>query len=192
MRRLLLIRHAESAVVEGVPPDRWGLTEDGRRRCAALAERLRAHDLRAHDLRDLVASREPKAAQTAQLVAERLGVPWSTAEGLHEHERDATPWLGRERWEARIAELFRRPDAPVFGRETARAALERFAAAVEPIVAARPAGDLAIVTHGTVLTLFVARHNPIDPFEFWKALAMPDVVELELPGYRLIEPRPSV
>ncbi|HEV8636387.1 MAG TPA: histidine phosphatase family protein, partial [Chloroflexota bacterium] len=153
MRRLLLIRHAESAVVEGIPPDRWGLTGEGRRRCADLAERLRAREIGA-----LVASREPKAAQTARLVAERLGVPWSTAEGLHEHERDATPWLGREEWEARIAELFRRPDAPVFGRETARAALERFAAAVEPIAAARPAGDLAIVTHGTVLTLFVARH----------------------------------
>ncbi|HEY3081083.1 MAG TPA: histidine phosphatase family protein, partial [Chloroflexota bacterium] len=184
--RLLLIRHSESAPVEGVSPEGWGLTEEGRRRCAALAERLRGRDLP-----DLVASHEPKAAQTARLVAERLGLPWQTAEGLHEHERDAMPWLGREHWEARIAELFRRPDRLVFGRETARAALERFAAALEPIAAARPGADVAIVTHGTVLTLFVARHNPVDPLAFWKALAMPDLVELELPSYRLIAGQPS-
>lgn len=181
MRRLLLIRHSESAAVEGVPPDRWGLTEEGRRRCAALAERLRGHDLDA-----IVASHEPKAVETARLVAERLGLGWRTEAGLHEHERDAMPWLGRELWEARIAELFRRPGARVFGRESARAALERFAGAVERVVAARLAGDVAIVTHGTVRTLLVARHNPVDPFLFWRALAMPDLVELELPRYRLI------
>jgi broad specificity phosphatase PhoE len=181
MPRLLLIRHSESAPVEGVPPDRWGLTEEGRRRCRDLAERLRDRDPP-----DLVASREPKAAETAWLVAARLGRPWRTAEGLHEHERDAMPWLGRERWEAQIAELFRRPDAVIFGRESADTALARFAAAVGPVVSARPGRDVAIVTHGTVLTLFVARHNPIDRLAFWKALAMPDLVELDLPSYRLV------
>src|ERR671935_65550 len=58
MRSLLLIRHAESAPVEGVPPDRWGLTERGRRSCAELAERLRSHELE-----QLVASHEPTAVQ---------------------------------------------------------------------------------------------------------------------------------
>src|ERR671935_2733447 len=100
MRSLLLIRHAESAPVEGVPPDRWGLTERGRRSCAELAERLRSHELE-----QLVASHEPKAVETARLVAERLGLAWRVAAGLHEHERDATPWLGGEAWPAPVAEL---------------------------------------------------------------------------------------
>jgi broad specificity phosphatase PhoE len=36
------------------------------------------------------------------------------------------------------------------------------------------ASNLVVVSHGTVISLFVAAHNGINAFAFWMGLAMPD------------------
>ncbi len=46
-------------------------------------------------------------------------------------------------------------------------------------------GNAVIVKHGTVITLFTARANGIEPFIFWKQLGLPSCVVLELPDFRL-------
>jgi hypothetical protein len=46
---------------------------------------------------------------------------------------------------------------------------------------------LAIVAHGTVISLFVAAHNQINSFELWQQLAMPSFVVLGLPSFALVE-----
>jgi hypothetical protein len=38
---------------------------------------------------------------------------------------------------------------------------------------------VAIVTHGTVLSIFTARHNPIDPFALWQQLSLPAFLVLD-------------
>ncbi|NOK58376.1 MAG: hypothetical protein GFH27_549279n182 [Chloroflexi bacterium AL-W] len=43
-----------------------------------------------------------------------------------------------------------------------------------------------VVTHGTVITLFVCAHNPGTPFEFWQKLGLPSYVMLDYPLYRII------
>jgi broad specificity phosphatase PhoE len=68
----------------------------------------------------------------------------------------------------------------------AHQAFQRFNAAGEKFVADAPHGNLALVTHGTVLTLFVAFHNPqIDALAFWRSLQLPDLIVLTLPDFRL-------
>src|SRR5436190_12024140 len=88
MRKMILIKHAAPEVVPDVPSERWRLSEAGRQRCAPLAEAIRPH---APGL--IVSSLEPKAAETGELVAARLGVAFETAEGLHEHDRSNVPHL---------------------------------------------------------------------------------------------------
>lgn len=44
----------------------------------------------------------------------------------------------------------------------------------------------AIVTHGVVITLFVARHNAIAPFDFWASLGVAALVELDWASFRLV------
>lgn len=178
--RLLLIRHSAPEIVPGAPARDWRLSAEGRRRCDALARRVAAYAPRV-----LVTSVEPKARETAELVGARLGMPVETAAGLHEHERDNVGYLGREAFEAAVAEFFARPDALVLGRETAAQALARFSRAVDAVLAAHPTGTLAVVTHGTVLTLFVAARAGIEPLPFWRGLVLPDLVALELPTYRI-------
>src|SRR5689334_5800556 len=87
-RKLILIKHASPLVIPGTPPEKWKLSDKGRESCAPLAEALRPHALAA-----IVASEEPKARETAELVAAQLDVPVETAPGLHEHDRSNVPHM---------------------------------------------------------------------------------------------------
>ena len=72
------------------------------------------------------------------------------------------------------------------GRETALQAFLRFKQAVEQILADNGDRELAIVSHGTVITLFVAYFNRIDPFHFWQNLALTSLTVLQLPDFRVV------
>jgi broad specificity phosphatase PhoE len=74
----------------------------------------------------------------------------------------------------------------VFGDETADAAYARFAAALARQTA-KGARDVMIVTHGTILTLYLARVAGVDPFPFWKALATPAAIVLESGQIRILD-----
>jgi broad specificity phosphatase PhoE len=183
MRKLILIRHSLPAMVSGVPASEWHLSAEGRRRCAPLARRLAAYGPAA-----VVSSQEPKAVETGQIVAGTLGLSLETAPGLHEHERGPVRDLGnREEFEAQVARFFEHPDRLVLGCETADEAHARFARAVTSVVERRPSANLAIISHGTVMSLFVARATGLDPLPFWKGLGLPSFVVLSLPELALLE-----
>ena len=127
----------------------------------------------------LYSSLEPKALETAALVAVRLGLDVRPRTDLHENDRTGLAFGPIEVLHSRIERFFAAPAEPVMGNETAKAALARFEAAVRGLVAEAPDQTIAVVAHGTVLTLLVARHNPVVPFDFWKALALPSFVVLD-------------
>jgi broad specificity phosphatase PhoE len=182
VRTLLLVRHAATVIDPAQAAARWSLSETGRVACSALADRLAIHRPGT-----LVSSMEPKACDTARAVAASLGLPWSTADGLHEHDRTGVPVMAPDVWRDRLRELFARPDEQVLGRETAHQAARRFGDAIERLLAMYSAGNVAVVSHGTVISLFVAVHNDLDPYQLWQRLSMPSIVALELPGFRLRE-----
>ncbi len=182
MRKLFLIRHAQPEVTPGVPPRLWPLTVQGHEGAQQLAQHLAGSDQPVR----LYASPELKAQETAQRIGHHLNLPIETVAGLREHDREHTPFLGKEAWENTLIAFFSRPTELIFGEESAHQALQRFNAVVEKIVADAPKGNLALVTHGTVLTLFVASHNPqIDALAFWRSLQLPDLIVLTLPDFRL-------
>jgi broad specificity phosphatase PhoE len=182
MRQLILVKHAAPEIEPSVPAREWRLSEAGRQRCTVLAARL----ARWRPTR-LVASREPKAAETAALVADRLQVPWEMADDLHEHERSAAGFLGPTAWQATMAALFAQPDQLVFGAETANQAGARFANAVAAVLQQHPTGNLAIVAHGTVIALYVAQHTELPPHDLWQRLGLPSLVVLAQPAGTLVE-----
>jgi len=182
MRRLLLVRHSLPEIDPGVAAREWRLSDEGRRRCALLAEAVSVHHPAV-----VVTSQEPKAMETGQIVAGRLGLRWEAAAGLQEHERPWAPWEGRQAFQARVARFFERPESLVFGEETADQARRRFAAALAEVLRRHGRGKGAVVSHGTVMTRLVAGHNEVDPFAFWRRLGLPAVVVLSVPGYRCLE-----
>jgi len=160
MRKLALVRHSLPEIVASEPAAQWRIGEAGRSLCGPLADRLKAYEPHL-----IVSSTEPKAVETAEIVAGRLGVESETASGLHEHDRSgSTGLLGKERFEETIAELFERPDELVMGQETAAQARDRFAGTVQCVVEMRPDKSVVIVAHGTVISLFVANYTDQDPF----------------------------
>jgi broad specificity phosphatase PhoE len=165
---LLLVRHSAPTIDPSVPSEEWRLSEEGRRRCGPLAERLAACGPRA-----LLASTEPKARETAELVAPALGLGVQLSDGLREAARRTVGWLAPEDLDRGIRELFERPGEIVFGEESAAAALARFEAAVDGV----PEPGV-VVTHGTVLSLYAAARTGRDPYELWRSLELPDVVEV--------------
>jgi broad specificity phosphatase PhoE len=135
----------------------------------------------------VVASLEPKATETGSIIAERLRLPFATVKGLHEHDRRSTGFLPRDDFAARIRDLFAHPDEVVFGNESASAALTRFAAAVDHVVVEDAGGDVVVVSHGTVISLFVAKRADVDGQNLWATLGLPSYVSLELPNHRIVE-----
>ena len=187
MRKLILIRHSLPEISGDQTASLWQLSEEGRRRCVRLAELLAAHHPNA-----IVTSTEPKAIETGRIAGERLGIPVEAAPNLHEHERPGTDLDTVEQFQANVARLLEQPCEWVFGAETGDQARERFAAAVDDALKQHPAGNVAIVSHGTVMTLFLARTAGVDPVPFWKGLGLPAFVVLSYPDLVILEVVASV
>jgi 2,3-bisphosphoglycerate-dependent phosphoglycerate mutase len=183
-RRLLLLKHAAPIVTPGEPPARWPLSPAGQASLRPLAAALAAYRPTA-----IVASDERKARETATGLAAHLGLPAPALDhDLREHERGPDDFFPREDdFTAAVRAFFAAPDTLTFGRETATATHARFAAAVARHRNTAPPGDLVIVAHGTVISLFVAAHAGFDPFPLWQRLGLPSFVALALPEGRVVE-----
>jgi broad specificity phosphatase PhoE len=154
MLKLILIKHASPQVIPGTPPETWKLSEPGRESCLRLAEALRAHSPGV-----VVSSIEPKAIETAEIVAQALQIPSHTAPELHEHDRSNVPHMRSSEFISSMELFFRRPSELVLGNETASAALSRFEKAVQGVLDQYASHDsIAIVSHGTVIALLLAKH----------------------------------
>jgi broad specificity phosphatase PhoE len=182
-RKLILVRHSLPEIVLGTPASQWCLSDEGRARCTRLAERLREYDPAA-----VITSQEPKAVETGQIVADVLGIPFDIAEGLHEHERGPVESLGsREAFQALVSGVLERRGELVFGQETGDQARTRFTRALDQLITLNPTGNLAVVSHGTVMTLFIAHATGLDPVPFWRRLGLPAFAVLSLPDWSLLD-----
>jgi broad specificity phosphatase PhoE len=170
---LLLIRHAAPRILQDAPAREWPLSEEGRLACEEFAGRLAGYQVTA-----LLSSAEAKARETAAILAAKLNLALGEDADLNEQWRENVLYLSRPVFEASIRRLFAEPDMLVFGQERATQTYTRFAGAVRRALAAHPDGDVALVTHGTVMTLYAERHAGVEPFAFWQALRMPDLVAL--------------
>lgn len=183
MGQLLLIKHAPPEITPGEISHRWVLSAEGQARCGWLAEICRSRGV-AH----IFASPEPKTLETAALIAMALGLPFRPLDGLQENDRTGLGFVSASALEARIAAFFGTPDAMVVGRETANAVLARFQAAVDIAAQGATEGAVAVVTHGTAMSGFIAAHNSVDALELWRDLTLPGVAVLDASTYRLLEP----
>jgi broad specificity phosphatase PhoE len=179
---LIFFRHSLPVIDPAIPAQEWRLSEEGRQRCRKLASRLANFEPK-----QIVSSPEPKALETAQIVAAALGLPYESAVGLHEHIRNQVKYSTPLVFEASVKAFFEQPDQLVYGDETADQAYTRFSQAVRAAQEQHSGqAPLVIVTHGTVLSLFVARACGIDPFPLWRSLTLPCMVVLYARKYELI------
>ena len=182
MTRLILVKHSTPAIIESVPAREWRLSEAGRIRAGQLAGWLR---LRQPHM--IISSLEPKAQETAEILARQLGLDHRSVSGLHEHDRRNSPYYSTDEFQELIREFFERPTELVFGKETAGQSLARFSTAVNHVLKTFTERTIAIVTHGTVIALFVAQLTGQDGYSLWRELGLPSFVTLDLQSRKLLE-----
>jgi broad specificity phosphatase PhoE len=83
-------------------------------------------------------------------------------------------------------DFFATPGDVVFGDESADEAHDRFNHALSELLVGRR-DDVAVVSHCSVIALYVGRATGVNPYELWSRLGMPAVIALSWPGPRLIE-----
>jgi broad specificity phosphatase PhoE len=179
---LILIKHSLPDIVQTLPANQWHLSQAGRDRCHTLAVKVAKYCPEV-----IVSSTEPKAAETAQILAGSLNRTYHMVNGLHEHDRRDQAWLGKQEFEKQVAEFFQHPQDLVLGKETANQAHERFSKTIMVLIDRYPQCNLAVVAHGTVITLFAARALGLEPFALWQSLGLPSFVVLSLPGLELVK-----
>ncbi len=145
-----------------------------------------AQRLERYGPRVVVASEEAKAVETAKIVAERLGIGCFVRPELHEHDRTGAPFLSDEDFYRTAGTFFEKPEEPVWGNETAGEAARRFEGAVRAVLEEWKGEVVAVVAHGTVNALLIARHDEIDAHELWRGLGLSSFCVLAS-GFRLME-----
>ncbi len=180
MRKIILVRHSAPEIDPSIPSREWHLSVEGRQRCKGLARALQAHQPTR-----IATSSEAKAIETGELVAAELGIPSFESTDLHEHDRSNVGFLPSEQFSASIARFYDQPTQLVFGRETAEQAYQRFAGGVADVIQQFPEDNIAIIAHGTVISLFVARTTGVEPLPLWKRLGLPSFIVMSLPGPRV-------
>jgi broad specificity phosphatase PhoE len=181
-RHLILARHSLPEIVPGTEARTWRLGGEGRRRAALLADELNAY---APAL--IATSPEPKAGETAEIVAHAAGAPLREVAGLAEHDRGEAEFRQtRAEFRRDVEAFFIERDRTVFGRETAMHAYARFSRAIDQMLADSPQGNIVAVTHGRVMALFVSIRSGVDAFAFWQRLGHPCFVVLLAPDFEIV------
>ncbi len=180
--RLILIKHSLPEMQIQTESRFWQLSQEGRKRCGPLADKLRRFDLTR-----IVSSNEPKAVETAELLASQLSRTHIVRPGLQETDRTGLGFRGFEAYQETFRRFFAEPDMVIVGTETAEEARGRFATAVGGVLEEFPDQTLAIVAHGAVISLLVSEPNHEDRFRLWKRLGQPSYVVVSRPSLEIVE-----
>jgi broad specificity phosphatase PhoE len=81
--------------------------------------------------------------------------------------------------------FFRKPAERVLGRESADEAVRRFESAITRIVGDHAIENVAVVSHGTVIALFLAKYSQRKPFELWREMGLPSFAVVDIPEFGL-------
>ena len=165
---LYLIRHSTVEPEANLPGAQWRLSPEGRQAADALAR-----EPFWKELRSIHTSVELKAVATAQRIAAPNELPIRFEHDLREVE-------GRAWVESGYVELVRDYLAgePPDGWEPPDAARTRVRGCIDGIVERHPDLNVGIVSHGIVLTLYLADVLSLDAnrtIELWESIRFPDV-----------------
>lgn len=182
MRQLIFVTHAEVNIDPEVPVPEWSLSETGRARHHAFAERC-------PPISAVFSSFERKAIDGAEILAGARGLEVKRVLSLHENDRSATGYLPPEEFEQVADAFFANPRERVRGWERAMDAQARIVMTLKRLVAEVPDGDFAVVAHGGIGALLRAHllGVPIDRTHDQPAGGGGHGLVVALPAWRLLQ-----
>lgn len=171
---IILMRHAKPTVSED-HPSAWDLSPQGRKAASEIAK-----DEVWRGASVVYTSPMRKAVQTAEAISARWRIPVYMVEDLREVDRPREGGRYRELLAAYLSG--RTPE----GWEDPVQAEIRFRSFVEEM-SREMSGRIAIVSHGTILTLFIAGVKGVKPsYELHASIGFCDYALLDPRGWRLV------
>ena len=161
--RLSLVRHAAVTVRPGSLPQHWRLSPEGRAAGEALASAPHWAGLAT-----VYTSPEPKALATTQRLAAPHGSPIKIEAGMREVSRPAEMY---DDYPAIVRRFF--AGERIDGWEEAQ---RRVAASIDVLIAQSGGEDVAAVSHGLALTLYLVGLLGLGEgaaFDAWSAIRLP-------------------
>lgn len=168
---LYLIRHAQTQQT-GLPAETWPLSDVGIQQAHKLAGMPFWPEVHL-----ICSSWEPKAIQTAQIVAERHDLPVEPVLDLRELRR--TEGYVAD-YESAVREALKNPLKSHPGWEPAGEAQTRIMTAIERLLMLHEGETLAVVSHGLVLTLYLAYLTDTAPTpDLWRSLPFASATQVD-------------
>jgi broad specificity phosphatase PhoE len=167
-----------------VHPSEWALSPQGEADARDLG---RAPEWRSVEL--VASSPERKTKQTAEPVAAAAGVELRVEEDLREVERGLAGLVSAEEYPALVAAHFASPHESVGGWEPGADARARAVSCIDAL-AAEAVGSLCIVSHGMILSHYLAELRGLEtpPVEEWRAIPLPGIAVVDPDARRPVKP----
>ncbi|MHA1930155.1 MAG: histidine phosphatase family protein [Candidatus Thorarchaeota archaeon] len=146
---LVLLRHAEPHVEIADVPSKWGVSKEGKAQAIKLAFSGVFNDI---DL--IISSDEPKAYQTADMIALRQKQSVIRNPLFDELNRDGGFYLSSSQYKLAVQTILQDYSFRVDGWETAASALSRFKRGIDQVLAEHSSKRVLIISHGIVLTMY--------------------------------------
>lgn len=150
--KLRYITHPNVDVDPDVDVTSWSLSDIGRHRAAAMLAQPWVSSITR-----VVSSDETKALETAQILADNLGLAVEVREGCGENDRTATGFVPPEEFEVLADAFFADPETSTQGWERAVDAQQRVVKNLADLLGSsgrEGEGDVAVIGHGAVGTLW--------------------------------------
>jgi broad specificity phosphatase PhoE len=172
--KYLILRHAETIKNPDKHPKDWLLTPDA-------LEKINEYisDGKFNSITKIVTSTEPKAVATVKPISTHLNLPITEVEEFVEVKREKKFLTDEEFLIQKQKELEVRNEK-VNGVESGDEAITRFKLGIEKLEEEFKDESILIITHGTIMTLFLAdcKNDFLNIFENWKNLKFCELVEL--------------
>lgn len=183
MALIYLIRHPHTQINLETPASTWGLSETGQAQTAALLNAPFWPHVSA-----VYPSREPKAITAAKEAALRYNIPVVPRSAFGELDRSAYTAPDEHSYEAAVAACFANPAESPHGWEPAAAALHRFKREISQVLSWHPPEEsIAVVSHGLVLTLYLAHlRGQVPTLSDWRAVGFAAVAAVDRASLRPI------
>jgi 2,3-bisphosphoglycerate-dependent phosphoglycerate mutase len=193
--KVYVIRHAQVQIDPQLPPHEWQLSDEAERSVQELVMKHTWTGVSA-----IYHSPERKAADTAAIIGDLLGLPTKVCPNLRELEMK-TGFLSGDEFRRRVAEYLSGGNDPDF--EDYNVAQKRIVNCLQAIIEAEAGKSVAVVSHGRILTVlysYLLGHRLGE--KEWQSIGLPDlsVINLEtntiesgfFAGKRIVNPlRPS-
>lgn len=174
---LLLVRHAEPVAPgdPGYEENERPLSPRGRDQARALVERLVPMGITA-----VYASPYPRARQTVEPLAERLGQPVTIVPDLRERLLGTGPLPD---WLVHVERSWADFSYALDGGESSAAAQDRVWRVLEPLSQRHREEFAVVASHGNLIALALHRvEGARVDFEFWRSMPMPAVYAVRPDG----------